>query len=78
MKLIVKRIGPDPRHMTVHGMDNSPRPMRSNCDPRPLGLCLEDGTVLPCQSSVVIESVPHDIPKITVTFYLDDESISLE
>lgn len=62
MKLIIKRIGAEPRKAS---------------DGRALALFTEDGTPLPCQASLVIESEPHRPPKVIVTFYLDDEHISL-
>lgn len=78
MKLIVKRIGPDMRGVDIRSVgDRSPARHRMD-DLRPLALFTEAGEALPCQARLVIESEPHMPPKIIVTFYLDDEHISLE
>lgn len=78
MKLIIKRIGMDPRSYIDLTSSENPWPSRSTIDSRPLALFTEDGEALPCQASLIIESEPHKAPKVIVTFILDGDRVSLE
>lgn len=71
MKLVIKR---DPRRSAPDSLPGRP----IQIDGRSLLLCAEDGTPLPCQSSLFIESEPHRPPKVIVTFILDGDRVSLE
>lgn len=42
-----------------------------------LTLCDENGTPLPNQEKVELYNSVHDVPKVTVTFVLDDDKVKL-
>lgn len=79
MKLILKRVGDDPRLMTP--MLSSRRTRKSDeqsPDTRPFALHTEDGQFLPCQTSTSMTSNGDGLVTVTVVFEVDGVRVLVE
>ena len=76
MKLILKRVGGDPR------MFRKPEarfvPDSRIIDHRPFALCTEDGEQLPCQRSTSMSSDGNGIVTLTVVFEVDGRDLLVQ
>lgn len=77
MKLILKRVGDDPRdnRMVAH---SRVVPSSHVQDSRPFALCTEDGQQLPCQVSTCMTSNPDSMVKLTVVFEVNGRDLIVE
>ncbi|UZJ58569.1 hypothetical protein OKW98_18505 [Pseudomonas sp. KU26590] len=75
MKLILKRITPGPRCMTIDEMLGEPpeRPL-----PQPFALHVEDGEILPGQSKTCMSSDASGQVVLTVTFIVDGRNVMVQ
>lgn len=76
MKLILKRVGPDPKSSGPidHVM---PRPDLAK-DGRPFALCTDAGDALPCQQSTALISKPDGMVELHVVFQVDGRDLLVE
>lgn len=78
MKLILKRLPRDDTFVIgIDGANRATRPSHVDDNRRSMALFTEGGELLPCQTSVVMESLPDKCPTITVTFYLDGKNVKV-
>lgn len=75
MKLILKRVGEDPRYLQPL---ITRRPERESIDDRPFALCTEDGQQLPGQQSTSMTSDGDGMVKLTVVFRVDGRHVLVE
>lgn len=75
MKLILKRVGEDPRLMRT--LEDG-REYRDIPDPRPLALCAESGEQLPCQISTSLNSSGDHPLRVTVVFDVDGNNVVIQ
>lgn len=75
MKLILKRVGDDPRMIRQLG---DHRPVEQIEDYRPFGLHTEDGTILPCQVSTSMNSERGGPVQVTVVFTVNGRDLVIQ
>ncbi len=75
MKLVLKRVGDDPRLIRRLG---DLRPPEKIEDYRPFGLHTEDGTILPCQISTSMSSESGGPAQVTVVFMVNGRDLIVE
>lgn len=74
--MVLKRV---PRLVHVHAIGDAEmiRSLADQENSRPFALYTEHGDLLPGQQRVCIESLPGSCPTVTVTFYLDGDSLKI-
>jgi hypothetical protein len=75
MKLVLKRVGDDPRLLRKYGDGRSYRDIP---DTRPLALFVEGGEQLPCQISSSLISTADAPLRLTIVFGVDGNKISIQ
>lgn len=75
MRLVLKRVGDDPRMVRKLG---DRRPAEQIQDYRPFGLYTDDGTILPCQVSTSMNSEHGGPVQVTVVFTVNGRDLVVE